>query len=238
MDNFDSFMTKRAPTARRPLLGVTVLVVEDSRYACEAFRLMCLKSGARIRRADCLRAAQKHLKVCQPTVVIVDLGLPDGNGDGLIRDLAQAHPRVQVILGTSGDIDGKPRALSAGADGFFHKPIENLSVFQSQILQHLPKEHQPMAPRAVVDDKVEPDAIALQDDLSHVQDLLCRNMTPADVTYVTQFTRGIAKSSDDRPLEFAVDTLARRNAERRNVEADIVLLRNLVADRLTIHIAI
>jgi len=56
-----------APTATRPLLGLTILVVEDSRFACDAMRLLCLRSGARIRRADCLRSARRHLQVYRPS---------------------------------------------------------------------------------------------------------------------------------------------------------------------------
>ena len=50
MDTHDPFTPNYpAPTALRPMLGLTVLVIEDSRYACDAMRLLCLRSGARIR---------------------------------------------------------------------------------------------------------------------------------------------------------------------------------------------
>ncbi|MDG1868398.1 MAG: response regulator, partial [Yoonia sp.] len=107
MDNAEEFMMTRPPTARRPLLGLTVLVLEDSRFACEAVRLLCLRSGARIRRADSLEHARKHLTVYRPTVLIVDVGLPDGSGLDLINDLSSASPRIDVILGTSGDADAQ-----------------------------------------------------------------------------------------------------------------------------------
>src|SRR5210317_1182874 len=99
MEKKDPFAaTIPAPTSARPLLGLTILVVEDSRYACEAMRLLCLRSGARIRRADCIRSARRHLQVYRPSVVIIDLGLPDGSGGDLIRELATTEPRVDVIL--------------------------------------------------------------------------------------------------------------------------------------------
>ncbi len=37
------------PTPNRPLLGLTILIVEDSRYSCEAMRFMALRSGANCR---------------------------------------------------------------------------------------------------------------------------------------------------------------------------------------------
>ena len=93
----------RRPRRRGHYLGLTVLVVEDSRFACEALRLLCMRSGARIRRADTLRAAYRHFRVYRPTVVVVDLGLPDGNGIDLIAELDESPSRVEGILAISGD---------------------------------------------------------------------------------------------------------------------------------------
>lgn len=109
----------RAALPGRPLGGLTVLAVEDSRFASEAVRLLCLRSGARIRRADCLRTAARHLQVYRPAAVIVDMGLPDGDGAGLIARLAGQALRVPVILGMSGDPGAEAAARAAGRTAFW-----------------------------------------------------------------------------------------------------------------------
>ena len=144
MPSLDDYLTTPQATNDRPLLGQTILVVEDSRYACEALRLMCLRSGARIRMADCLTSARRHLKVYRPSVIVIDIGLPDGSGADLLEDLANASPRVDVILGTSGDPNGQDMALAAGADGFLEKPLTSLAAFQDAVLSHLPDDRRPL----------------------------------------------------------------------------------------------
>ena len=107
MDDFDAFASFTTASVSRPLLGMTVLAVEDSRFASDALRQMCVHSGARIRRADCLRSARRHLKVYRPSVMLVDLGLPDGSGLDLIEEMNRTTPRVEIILGMSGDDDAE-----------------------------------------------------------------------------------------------------------------------------------
>ena len=70
---------------RQCLFAVTILLVEDSRSASEAIRLFAAESGARVRRADSLHAASRHLAIYRPNVVMVDLGLPDGDGLATVR---------------------------------------------------------------------------------------------------------------------------------------------------------
>lgn len=232
MDGLTDMMLTRAPTARRPLLGLTVLVVEDSRYASEAVRLLCLRSGARIRRADSLETARRHLAVYRPSVLIVDVGLPDGSGLALIQSLAQATPRIDVILGVSGDGVAKAAVMAAGADGFIEKPIANLAAFQSAILEHLPAERQPPSPRELSNEVINPDPVAYQDDLSHIAQVLKSADEDAHIDYVTQFLGGVARSAKDHDLDRAVRDLASLRSSGGNLDKGVQELSQLVQSRL------
>ncbi|MBY5934870.1 response regulator [Tateyamaria omphalii] len=239
MDSTDPFKpTYPAPTSLRPLLGLTVLVIEDSRYACEAMRLLCLRSGARIRRADTMRAARRHLQVYRPSVAIVDLGLPDGNGADLIRDLATAAQRPDVILGISGDSDSEIRALDAGADGFMEKPVVSLAHFQESILTHLPEDRRPTGPRALPDGEVEPDPIAYRDDMVHVADVLEDAQDTRALDYVVQFLGGVARSAQDTELLQATNALAAKRAHGDAAASETAVIAGLVQERLAEKIAI
>jgi len=219
-------------TAARPLAGVTVLIVEDSRFASEAVRLLCLKSGARIRRADSLRSARRHLRVYCPTVVIVDLGLPDGSGVDLIRDLSHAAQRIPVILATSGEERQFVSAMDAGADGVIAKPIESLALFQETVLDHLPLDLHPPGLRVVPEELVEPDEIALHDDLAHIADVLTTSEDGRTIDYITQFLSGVARSAHDDVLESAANALAARRVAGASYGSDLAKVAGLLQARI------
>lgn len=239
MDTNDPFAANYpAPTAARPLLGLTVLVVEDSRYACEAMRLLCLRSGARIRRADCIRSARRHLQVYRPSVVVVDMGLPDGNGADLIEELAQAETEKSVVLATSGDDSLESEAIAAGAQGFLGKPITSLAVFQQMVLAALPADRQPPGLRALVDEQVSPDQIAYHDDINYAAELLDNLPNEKALDYIAQFLEGVARSVEDDRMEMAARALANKRSAGEATTSEMAQIAGLIQQRLANKIAI
>jgi len=238
MDDRDPFSTLRFPSAARPLLGLTVLMVEDSRYASDAVRLMCMRSGARIRRADCLRSARRHLQVYRPSVLLVDLGLPDGSGLDLIAEADTAQPRIDTILGISADDTARAGCLAAGANGFLAKPLRSIAMFQAEMLRHLPPDRQPGGPRPVVDEVICPDQIAYRDDIAHVADLLSGPTDAALLEYAVRFLEGLALLAGDDSLLSASRQVRRTQSDGAAHLTDIGHLRALLADRMVSRVAI
>lgn len=105
-----------------------ILVVDDDPDLLKALRL-------RLRANNCdvitvsdgysvIGAAQKE----RPDVIILDLGLPAGDGFVVLDRLQQsdALSGIPVIVLTARDPQGnEARALKAGAAAFFQKPVDN-----------------------------------------------------------------------------------------------------------------
>ncbi|MEI6098788.1 MAG: response regulator [Alphaproteobacteria bacterium] len=244
--------------AASPLRGITILAVEDSRFASEALRLMCRRLGVRLRRAETIQAARSHLALYRPDLIIVDLGLPDGRGETLIREMVAKGPAAPIILGTSGDADGRTSALAAGARGFLDKPLESFSAFHNLLLRHLPDEVPPipkaqttgnpstLSPNAVIPyalaqcmltpDILTPDHLALRDDFARAAALIETSIlqgTEAETqVYLSAFLTGVARHADDVALAEAAERAGQLPTVNR-----LDQLRKLLAGRLAEPIA-
>lgn len=231
-DDIASLFAAPVPGAGRPLSGTTLLLVEDSRFASEAVRLLCLRSGARIRRADCLAHAERHLATYRPTVVLIDLGLPDGSGLDLIARLNTAPPRLPAILATSGEDDLREAALAAGADGFLAKPCTSLAEFQSVVLAALGPDARSTRPRLLSGEQVAPDRLAYRDDLAGVSALLTEAAPAASLAYAARFLAGVARSAEDDPVAEAAAHLGASVAHGLPAGEAVTRLAGLVEARL------
>lgn len=201
---------------RQCLFAVTILLVEDSRSASEAIRLFAAESGARVRRADSLHAASRHLAIYRPNVVMVDLGLPDGDGLALVRHLASAATPITAIVATSGQERGawQAEATTAGAAACLDKPIPSLRAFQECVLSVLPDAESRRAPdeREVAIDGRASVRSALEEDLRRARALLAEALPAGDaetVAYCAQFVGSVGEMLGDRDLSAA----ARRAAQ-------------------------
>jgi len=192
---------------RQCLFAVTILLVEDSRTASEAIRLFAAESGARVRRADSLAAASRHLAIYRPNVVMVDLGLPDGDGMALIRHLAGASTPIDAIVALSGHERSawQAEAIAAGASGCLEKPIASLRAFQECVLAVLPDAETRRRPdeREVALEGRASVRAALDEDLRRARRLLAEAMPAGDretVAYCAQFLGSVGEMLGDRDL--------------------------------------
>ena len=186
----------------------TLLLVEDSRFAAEAVRLICRRAGIRLRRAESLAAAGLHLRVYRPDIVLVDLGLPDGSGLDLIAGLSASGARPRRLVAVSGDGALEAAALAAGADAFLLKPVtlsHHLALMTGDAL----------ARPAPVDDwdardrNAGADPLALRDDLRLVTDLLSGPAAPDRLHYAGQFLASVGHALRDSPLAEAAQAATR-----------------------------
>ncbi|MDQ2064808.1 response regulator [Xinfangfangia sp. CPCC 101601] len=205
---------------RLPLQGITLLAVEDSRFASEALRLLSQRSGARLRRAETLEHAQAHLRVYRPDAVLVDLGLPDGRGEDLIGAMASERERP-ALLAMSGDPMGEALALAAGADGFLEKPIAGLAAFQRAILALLPDR----CSVPLQEGEVTVDRAALHDDLQRAAIAMGAGPDAKERRYLAGFLSGLAQQTKDADLSAASHAL------HRSAEGVLGLVR-MLDDRL------
>jgi CheY-like chemotaxis protein/anti-sigma regulatory factor (Ser/Thr protein kinase) len=138
-DRLGSVFTVRLPaaTTARPFPGDAstpapglseVLYVEDDPVNVEVMRaVLSARRGVELRVAGTLAEAAAALQSLRPRLLLLDMQLPDGDGDELLRRL-RADPAFAAlpVLVVSADAQeqGESRAVAAGADGYFSKPID------------------------------------------------------------------------------------------------------------------
>ncbi|MDF3838590.1 two-component system response regulator KdpE, partial [Cupriavidus basilensis] len=101
----------------------TVLVVEDEPHIRRFVREALQAEGCIVHEAETLKRGLIDAGTRQPDVVILDLGLPDGDGMTLIREMRTWTEVPVLVLSARAGEDDKIAALDAGADDYLTKPF-------------------------------------------------------------------------------------------------------------------
>lgn len=101
-----------------------VLLVEDHPPLAEAVYDALHRAGFAVDHAATAADAREMVVLADYALVLLDLGLPDGDGLGLLPDLRR-NGRVPVIVLTARDrLDDRLAGLDGGADDYVVKPVE------------------------------------------------------------------------------------------------------------------
>ena len=100
-----------------------MLVIEDEVAMRRLLRATLEAHGFRVADAATIDAGRRAAVGASPALVILDLGLPDGDGLALVRSLRE-WSQVPIIVVSAREREAdKVRALDAGADDYVTKPF-------------------------------------------------------------------------------------------------------------------
>jgi two-component system KDP operon response regulator KdpE len=116
-----------------------ILVVEDEADIRRFVRLTLESEGHEVHEAADLKRGLIEAGTRRPDLLVLDLGLPDGNGTELIRDLRGWSTAPVIVLSARSAEADKIEALDAGADDYLVKPFgagELLARVRAQLRRH------------------------------------------------------------------------------------------------------
>lgn len=104
---------------------MNVLVIEDDPSVRTLVKAVLEKNKYEVDTVDTAQSGEEHASENIYDLIILDLGLPDGNGFDLCRDIRDQEITTPVlILSAEQETDVKIKCLRVGADDYITKPFD------------------------------------------------------------------------------------------------------------------
>lgn len=119
------------PAQIKPVTPLKILIAEDNVDAANALALFLEASGHDILVAHSAGEALKLADTSSPQICLIDIGLPDMNGNELVRHLQllpQCASAIFIAITGYSQEQGRAAALAAGFDHYFVKPVDTLRL--------------------------------------------------------------------------------------------------------------
>ncbi|WP_028104516.1 two-component system response regulator KdpE [Pseudoduganella violaceinigra] len=125
----------------------TALLVEDEPQIRRFVRAALEEEGWHVHEAATMQRGLIDAGTRRPDVVILDLGLPDGDGTDFIADLRKWSQVPVIVLSARVNEADKIKALDAGADDYLSKPF-GVGELLARVRATLRRQRQPQADSA------------------------------------------------------------------------------------------
>lgn len=102
---------------------IPVLVVDDEIQIRRLLRLYLEKEGYAVFEADTCEEGLRQFNALKPGIVLLDLGLPDGDGRELLQAVRKRGDTPVIILSVRNAEEDITGHLDAGADDYLIKPF-------------------------------------------------------------------------------------------------------------------
>ena len=103
----------------------TLLVIEDDKQLRTYLKEFLLENGFLVHAVGEGIRAIELLKKIQPDLIILDLGLPDINGETVCAQIKKEYENIPVVMLTARDsAEDIVRGLNIGADDYITKPFD------------------------------------------------------------------------------------------------------------------
>lgn len=103
-----------------------LLLVEDNARLASLIREGLDRQGFAVDWCESVDGAEHALKLNAYDLLLLDLGLPDGEGLDLVRALRRRQDMTPILILTArGGLDDRVMGLDAGADDYLVKPFHN-----------------------------------------------------------------------------------------------------------------
>lgn len=100
-----------------------ILVIEDEPAIRNVLKVLLEAERYRVIEADSALRAEIETRSHKPDLLILDLGLPDGDGQAIIRRVRAWSPVPIIVLSARAMEEQKIAALDGGADDYVTKPF-------------------------------------------------------------------------------------------------------------------
>ena len=110
-----------------------ILIIEDDNELGRGLTAALKNDGKTVFCVSTLKDAADQLLVFRPSLILMDINLPDGNGLDFLTEVKRSYAEIPVIMLTANDTDDDiVRGLELGADDYMTKPF-SLSVLRARV---------------------------------------------------------------------------------------------------------